>query len=110
MKDVTDPKWAGDTDLKAWTDWMMANMPGADRNGSLTAAGYSLAQTLEQVLKQCGNNLTRESIMKQASNLRDFRVGLLLPNSHINTSPTDYRVVTYMRLQRFNGTSWDDVK
>jgi branched-chain amino acid transport system substrate-binding protein len=110
MKDVTDPKWAGDTDLKAWTDWMMANMPGADRNDSLTAAGYSLAQTLEQVLKQCGNNLTRESIMKQAANLRDFRVGLPLPNSHINTSPTDYRVVTYMRLQRFNGTSWDDVK
>src|SRR5690349_16398871 len=110
MKDVTDPKWADDADVKTWTEWMIANMPSADRNDSLTAAGYSFAQTIEQVLKQCGDNLTRENIMKQAANLKDFRVGLLLPNSRINTSPTDYRVVTYMQLQRFNGTSWDDVK
>jgi branched-chain amino acid transport system substrate-binding protein len=110
MKDVTDPKWADDPDVKTWSEWMKANMPSADRNDSLTAAGYSVAQTLEQVLKQCGDNLTRENIMKQAANLRDFRVGLLLPNSRINTSATDYRVVTYMQLQRFNGASWDDVK
>jgi branched-chain amino acid transport system substrate-binding protein len=110
MKDVTDPKWADDVDVKAWTDWMKTNMPGADLNDSLTAAGYSFAQTLEQVLKQCGDNLSRENIMKQAANLRDFRVGLLLPDSRINTSSTDYRVVTYMQLQRFNGTSWDNVK
>ena len=86
MKDVTDPKWADDPDVKTWTEWMKANMPGADRNDSLTAAGYSFAQTLEQVLKQCGDNLTRENIMKQAANLQDFRVGLLLPDSRINTS------------------------
>ena len=110
MKDVTDPKWASDTDVKTWHGWMKDNMPGADLNDSLNAAGYSFAQTLEQVLKQCGDNLTRENIMKQAANLKDFRVGLLLPNSRINTSPTDYRVVTYMQLQRFNGTSWDDVR
>jgi branched-chain amino acid transport system substrate-binding protein len=110
MKDVTDPKWAGDPDVKAWTEWMKANMPGADLNDSLTAAGYSFGQTMEQVLRQCGDNLTRENIMKQAANLHDFRVGLLLPNSRINTGPTDYRVVTYMQLQRFNGASWDDVK
>jgi branched-chain amino acid transport system substrate-binding protein len=110
MKDVTDPKWAGDPDVQAWTEWMKANMPGADLNDSLTAAGYSFGQTMEQVLRQCGDNLTRENIMKQAANLRDFRVGLLLPDSRINTGPTDYRVVTYMRLQRFNGASWDDVK
>ncbi len=89
MKDVTDPKWANDPDVKTWTEWMKANMPGADLNDSLTAAGYSFAQTLEQVLRQCGDNLTRENIMKQAANLHDFRVGLLLPNSRINTSPTD---------------------
>jgi branched-chain amino acid transport system substrate-binding protein len=84
-------------------------MPGADLNDSLTAAGYSFAQTLEQVLRQCGDNLTRENIMKQAASLHDFRLGLLLPESRINTSATDFRVVTYMQLQRFNGTSWDDV-
>ena len=110
MKDVTDPKWAADPDVKTWTEWMKANMPGADLNDSLTAAGYSFAQTLEQVLNQCGDNLTRENIMKQAASLHDFRVGLLLPESRINTSATDYRVVTYMQLQRFNGASWDDVK
>jgi len=110
MKDVTDPKWADDPDVKTWTEWMKTNMPGADLNDSLTVAGYSFGQTLEQVLKQCGDNLTRENIMKQAANLRDFRLGLLLPNSRINTSPTDYRVVTYMQLQRFNGASWDEVK
>jgi branched-chain amino acid transport system substrate-binding protein len=110
MKDVTDPKWAADPDVKTWTGWMKANMPGADLNDSLTAAGYSFAQTLEQVLKQCGDNLTRENIMKQAASLHDFRVGLLLPDSRINTSAADYRVITYMQLQRFNGASWDDVK
>jgi branched-chain amino acid transport system substrate-binding protein len=110
IKDVTDPKWAGDPDVKTWTEWMKANMPGGDLNDSLNAAGYSSAQTLEQVLRQCGDNLTRENIMKQAANLRDFRTGLLLPNSRINTSATDYRVLTYMQLQRFNGASWDDVK
>ena len=77
--------------------------------GAGTCPGL-IAVSAEQVLKQCGDNLTRENIMKQAANLKDFRVGLLLPNSRINTSPTDYRVVTYMQLQRFNGTSWDDVR
>jgi branched-chain amino acid transport system substrate-binding protein len=62
------------------------------------------------MLKQCGDNLARENIMKQAANLRDFRVGLLLPNSRINPSATDRPVVTYMQLQRFNGASWDEVK
>ena len=110
IKDVTDPKWADDADVKTWAAWMKIAMPNTDLNDALTGAGYSAAQTLEQVLKQCGDNLTRENIMKQAANLKDFRVGLLLPASRINTSATDYRVVTYMQLQRFNGTSWDDVK
>ncbi len=110
IKDVTDPKWASDPDVKTWLDWMKVHMPNGDVNDSLTAAGYGFAQTLEQVLNQCGDDLTRENIMKQAANLKDFRVGLLLPASRINTSATDYRVVTYMQLQRFNGASWDDVK
>ena len=84
-------------------------MPGAELSDSLNAAGYAYAQTLEQVLRQAGNDLTRENIMRQAANLKNFRVGLLLPDSRINTSPTDYRVITYMKLQRFNGTSWDYV-
>ena len=109
MKDVTDPKWADDPDVKTWLAWMKDNLPMADINDSLNVAGYAYAQTLEQVLRQAGDDLTRENIMKQAASLKDFRLGLLLPGSLINTSPTDYRVIRYMKLQRFNGKSWDFV-
>jgi branched-chain amino acid transport system substrate-binding protein len=107
LKDVTDPKWANDDDVKEWMAWMKDNMPGAEMTDSLNEAGYMYAKTLEQVLKQCGDDLTRENIMKQAANLKDFHLALLLPGSTINTSPTDYRVIKYMKLQRFNGKSWD---
>ena len=109
MKDVTDPKWADDPDVKTWLAWMKDNLPMADINDSLNVAGYVYAQTLEQVLRQAGDDLTLENIMKQAASLKDFRLGLLLPGSLINTSPTDYRVIRYMKLQRFNGRSWDFV-
>ena len=109
MKDVTDPKWAEDPDVRTWLAWMKDNLPMADINDSLNVAGYVYAQTLEQVLRQAGDDLTRENIMKQAASLKDFRLGLLLPGSLINTSPTDYRVIQYMKLQRFNGRSWDFV-
>jgi branched-chain amino acid transport system substrate-binding protein len=107
LKDVTDSKWANDQDVKEWMAWMKENMPGAELSDSLNEAGYMYAKTLEQVLKQCGDDLTRENIMKQAANLKDFHLPLLLPGSTINTSPTDYRVIQYMKLQRFNGKSWD---
>jgi branched-chain amino acid transport system substrate-binding protein len=110
MKDVTDPKWADDPDVKTWFAWMKDNLPMADINDSLNVAGYAYAQTLEQVLRQAGDDLTRENIMKQAASLKDFRLGLLLPGSLINTSPTDYRIIRYMKLQRFNGKSWDFVE
>jgi branched-chain amino acid transport system substrate-binding protein len=109
-KDVTDPKWAADPDVKTWLAWMKENMPTADLDDALNPAGYEFAQTLEQVLRQCGDDLTRENIMKQAASLHDFRLGLLLPESVINTSPKDYKVVTYMKLQRFNGKTWDFVE
>ena len=109
MKDVTDPKWADDPDVKTWLAWMKDNLPMADINDSLNVAGYAYAQTLEQVLRQAGDDLTRENIMKQAASLKDFRLGMLLPGSLINTSPTDYRVIRTMKLQRFNGKSWDFV-
>ena len=109
MKDVTDPKWADDPDVKTWTAWMKDNLPMADINDSLNVAGYAYAQTLEQVLRQAGDDLTRENIMRQAASLKGFRLGLLLPGSLINTSPTDYRIIRYMKLQRFNGKSWDFV-
>jgi branched-chain amino acid transport system substrate-binding protein len=110
IKDATDPRWDKDPDMISWKAWMKENMPGTDPNDVLTVNGYAVAQTLEQVLRQCGDDLTRENIMKQAANLKNFRLDLLLPGSLINTSPTDYRVVTHVVLQKFNGSSWDEVK
>jgi branched-chain amino acid transport system substrate-binding protein len=82
-------------------------MPAADRNDSLTAAGYSVAQTLEQVLKQCGDNLTRDNIMKQAANLKDFRTEVMLPGIKINTSATDFAPISQLQLMRFQGQRWE---
>ena len=110
LKDATDPRWANDEDVKEFFAWMKENLPQADINDSLNEAGYMYAKTLEQVLRQAGDDLTRKNIMKQAASLKDFHLALLLPGSTINTSATDYRVIKYMKLQRFNGKTWDFVE
>ncbi len=106
IKDGGDPQWSDDPDMQAWRAWMAKYMPDADTTDGINVAGYSYAQLLEQVLRRCGDDLSRENIMRQATNLRDVRLPLLLPGSLINTSPTQYRVITYMKLQEFNGRSW----
>jgi len=68
--------------------------------------GYSAAQTMVQVLKQCGDDLTRENVMRQAANIRGLELPMLLPGIRINTSPTDYFPIEQMQLQRFDGTRW----
>ncbi len=100
-------KWSDDPDTQAWRAWLRKYMPDADEKDSLNVAGYSYAQTLVQVLRQCGEDLSRANIMRQATNLHDFRLPMLLPGSLISTSPEDYRVITYMRLQRFTGRGWE---
>jgi branched-chain amino acid transport system substrate-binding protein len=70
-------------------------------------AGYSFAQTLVEVLKQCGDDLTRENIMRQAANLHNLQLGMLLPGITINTSPIDFAPIKQMQMDRFNGQSWD---
>ena len=107
IKDVTDPKWKDDAGVKEWRAWREVAMPSADPTDSLTVAGFAFGQTIEQVLKQCGNDLSRENIMKQVANLKNFRPELLLPGVTISTSADDYRVVKDVKLQQFNGTSWD---
>jgi len=106
IKDGGDPQWSDDPDMQAWRAWMAKYMPDADTTDGINVAGYSYAQLLEQVLRRCGDDLSRENIMRQATNLRDVRLPLLLPGSLINTSPAQYRVITYMKLQEFNGRSW----
>jgi branched-chain amino acid transport system substrate-binding protein len=109
LKDVTDPQWAQDPELLPFFDWMKKYMPDAKLEDSLNLAGWAYAQTIEQVLRQCGDDLTRENIIRQAANLKNYRNPALLPGSLINTAATDYRVVKYMKLQRFNGKIWEFV-
>jgi branched-chain amino acid transport system substrate-binding protein len=85
---------------------MKKYMPDANLSDALNIMGWAFSYTLEQVLKQCGDDLTRENIMRQAASLKDFRNPALLPGSLISTSPTDYSVITYMKIQRFDGKVW----
>ena len=109
IKDPTDPQWANDPFIKNWFEWMKKYMPDANTADSMNISGFAYAQTLEHLLRQCGDDLTRENIMRQAASLKDYRNEALLPGSLINTSPTDYRVIEYIKIQRFNGKAWEFV-
>jgi branched-chain amino acid transport system substrate-binding protein len=103
LKDATDPTWKDDPALKEWAAFMDKYFPEGDKSSTFSVYGYLTAQTMVQVLKQCGDELTRENVMKQAANLKDFQLGMLLPGIKINTSPTDYFPVEQMQMSRFNG-------
>ena len=103
IKDPTDPTWKDDPAIKEWAAFMDKYFPDGDKTSTFSVYGYATAQTMVQVLKQCGDQLTRENVMKQAANLRNFKLGLLLPGITINTSPTDYFPIEQMQMSRFNG-------
>ncbi len=107
LKDVTDPQWTNDPGMQQFLAFMTKDFPEGDKLDSGTMVGYGVAQTLVQVLKQCGDNLTRENIMKQAASLRDFRTEVLLPGIKINTSPTDFAPISQLQLERFKGEKWE---
>ena len=106
LKDVTDPQLADDPAVKEWAAFMKKYLPGGNLLDSINAAGYSVAQTVVQVLRQCGDNLTRENVMRQAANLKDLQLGLLIPGVSINTSATDYAPIKSLRMRRFDGKHW----
>jgi branched-chain amino acid transport system substrate-binding protein len=103
LKDPTDPTWKDDPAIKEWGSFMDKYFPEGDKTSTFSVYGYLTAQTMVQVLKQCGDELTRENVMRQAANLRDFELALLLPGIRINTSSTDYYPVEQMQMSRFNG-------
>jgi branched-chain amino acid transport system substrate-binding protein len=107
LKDPNDPQWDNDPGMKEWRAWMDKYYPDGDRSDGANIYGYLLSQTLVQVLKQCGNDLSRANIMHQAANLHDLELSLLLPGIRINTSPTDYRPVKQLQPMRFNGHNWE---
>jgi branched-chain amino acid transport system substrate-binding protein len=106
LKDATDAQWANDPGMKDFLAFMKKYYPEGDIADSSNVYGYSAAQVMVQVLKQCGDNLTRENVMKQAANLKDFQLGLGRPGVKINTSPTDFQPFKAMQLQRFDGKQW----
>ncbi len=106
LKDPSDPKWKDDAGFKAWVAFMDKYLPGADKTDGGYVAGHSLAAMTAQVLKQCGDELTRENVMKQAANIHDFTVPMLLPGIKVNTSPTDFAPVKQVQMGRFNGERW----
>jgi branched-chain amino acid transport system substrate-binding protein len=103
VKDPTDPTWKDDPAIREWGSFMDKYFPEGDKTSTFSVYGYLTAQTLVQVLKQCGDELTRENVMRQAANLKDFELALLLPGIRINTSTTDYYPVEQMQMSRFNG-------
>ena len=106
LKDATDPQWESGADMEAWNAFMDRYMPGVDKSNSSYIYGYSVTRTMVQVLKQCGDDLTRENIMKQAADLKDFAPGLLLPGISVNTSPTDFAPIEQLQLMKFAGETW----
>jgi len=106
-KDPADPTWKDDPGLKKYLDFMAKYFPEGDKMNTVNTYGYSTAQLLVQILKQCGDDLTRENVMKQAASLKDVVLDLALPGMKINTSPDDYRVNKQLQMMRFNGERWE---
>jgi branched-chain amino acid transport system substrate-binding protein len=106
LKDPNDPQWKDDAGFKEWQAFMDKYHPDGDRTSSFTVYGYTVAQTMVQVLKQCGDDLTRANVMKQAASLHDLKFGMLLPGIAINTGPDDFYPIEQMQMQRFDGEHW----
>ncbi|APG07597.1 ABC-type branched-subunit amino acid transport system substrate-binding protein [Bradyrhizobium elkanii] len=106
-KEPLDPTWKDDAGLKRYFDFMAKYYPDGDKDSNFNTYGYSTAQLLVHVLKQCGDDLTRENVMKQAASLKDVVSDTALPGIKANTSPTDYRVNKQLQMMKFNGERWE---
>jgi branched-chain amino acid transport system substrate-binding protein len=107
LKDPTDPQWKNDAGMKAWNEFLDKYFPEANRTDASVIYGYTVSQTLVHVLKQCGDNLTRENVMKQAASIKDLELGGLLPGVKVNTSATDFAPLSQLQLMRFKGDTWE---
>ena len=106
IKDPLDSQWVNDAAIVEWTAFMKKYYPDGSLIDDSNVYGYTVAQTMVQVLKQCGDNLTRENVMKQAASLKDFAPNTLLPGIKINTGPKDFAPIESVQLMRFDGKSW----
>jgi branched-chain amino acid transport system substrate-binding protein len=106
FKDATDPRWHDDPAYQEWLAFIKTYYPEGDVTDLSNVYAYSEAQMLVQVLKQCGDDLSRQNIMRQAANLHELKLPMLLPGITISTSPTDYQPLKAFQLARFDGSTW----
>jgi branched-chain amino acid transport system substrate-binding protein len=107
LKDPTDPAWKDDPGMSEWRDFMKKALPEADQNDVNYVFAYGVSLTLVQVLKQCGNDFSRENVMKQAASLSHLQLPVALPGIEVNTSATDFRPISQMQLAKFNGKTYE---
>ena len=106
-KDPLDPTWKDDAGMKKYFEFMAKYYPDGDKDSSFNSYGYMTTQLLIHVLKACGDDLTRENVLKQATNLKNVQLDLLLPGISVSTTPTDYRVNKQLQMMKFNGERWE---
>jgi ABC-type branched-subunit amino acid transport system substrate-binding protein len=107
LQDPTDKSQAETPGVKEWTAFMDKYYPEGDKTNSSNVSAYVTARLMVQVLKQCGDDLTRENVMRQAASLKNVDLGMLLPGIAVNTSPTDYFPLEELQMRRFNGEGWE---
>ena len=106
-KDPLDPTWKEDAGMKRYFEFMAKYFPDGDKNSSFNTYGYGTAQLMVHVLKQCGDDLTHENVLKQATNLKNVQLDLSLPGIVVNSTPNDYRVNRQLQMMKFNGERWE---
>src|ERR1700753_1960721 len=107
LKDASNPQWKNDEGMKKFMAFADKYMPGVNVSDSNTVYGYAAGQTMVQVLKQAGDDLTRENVMKQAASLKDFEPDTLIPGIKVNTSPTDFAPIEQLKMMRFKNGQWE---
>ena len=106
LKDPTDPQWQNTPEYKDWLAWMKKYNSSASAADVFNVYGYTAAQTMVAVLKQCGNDLTRENLMKQAASIHDLKLPMLLPGITVSTSATDFAPIKQLQLEKYDGKTW----
>jgi len=107
LMDPTDKQWVDNADMKGWAAWMDKWMPGGNKADANHVFGYAVAILMHETLKKCGDDLTRDNVMKQAANFQKYKLPMLIPGITINTSPTDYYPIQSVKLAKFSSDTWE---
>ncbi len=107
VKDPADTTWKDDPGNTRYLAFMQKYYPEGDKDSSFNVYGYITAQLLVKVLQQCGDDLTRDNVLKQATHLTNVDLDMFLPGISVTTTPTDYRVNKQFQMARFNGERWE---